>query len=185
METIVVIAILVTVGSIIGSILFSTLRLTNKTNVVTRVQQNGSFAINQMSKMIRYAVQLDSLDFGGVLTQCQVTPTPPLTQFSAITITSSDFGKTTFRCTSGAPQNIASSSASFTAYLLNTNEVAISPDSCYFTCEKNSLVANPSIGIHFSLLQANPNGTPIPTRFIEQTTAIPFDVTVTMRNVSK
>src|SRR5437867_818255 len=98
-EVLVSMILVTTVGSIIISIFFGTLRGTNKSNVLTGLRQNGDFALFQIEKMVRFAKSLDSP------VSCITTPAP----LSSITTTYLDDGKTTFACRT-TEQDIASNS---------------------------------------------------------------------------
>src|SRR3989344_4544421 len=60
-EILVVMAVLIFIGLIIGSIVMSVLRGTNKTNTLTQVRQNGSYAISQISKTLRNAKSFEGV----------------------------------------------------------------------------------------------------------------------------
>ncbi len=157
-ELMVVMAVTIFVGGIIGSILFSSLRGTNKSNALTTVRQNGNFALIQMTKMIRDAKKLNS--------PCTISDTINFSSFSG--------GDTVFICDLSNPQGptISSNGAS----LLDQNAVSVS--SCAFTCTQNSESDYPTIGISFTL------GT-LTSQAQEKTVSIPFQTSVTMRNVGR
>jgi type II secretory pathway pseudopilin PulG len=174
-ELLAVIVVLVAIGSIIGAILFSSLRGSTKTNAISNVKHNGGFAISQMGKMIRDARSLES---PRPCTVISPTPIPTVTQ---VIIKNFDGGQTTFICndTTSGDATIASQSGSQSPIsLLDTSTVALS--SCYFTCTQNSLSDFPSISIFFSL-QSNSGGS-----LVEQLAApssIPFETSVSLRNL--
>ncbi|MDO8658022.1 MAG: type II secretion system protein [Candidatus Levybacteria bacterium] len=182
-ELLVVIGIMVFVGGMIGSILFSSLRGTNKTNTITVVRQNGSFAITQMAKMIRNAREFNGVSTDGstFVTDCSkiVAPTPSP---AYVSITSFDGGTTTFSCCSST---ITSSSASLSSVcspgnyteLIDTNVVKL--DSCSFSCTQSGTFDYPNIGINFSL---SAQGTNLPP---EKSATIPFQTSIILRNVGR
>ena len=182
-ELLVVIGILVFVGGMIGSILFSSLRGTNKTNTITIVRQNGEFAITQMAKMIRNARDFNGVSTDGstLVTDCSkiVAPTPSP---AYVSITSFDGGSTTFSC---CGSKITSSSASLSSVctagnyteLIDTNAVTL--NSCSFTCTQSTSFDSPTIGINFSL---SAKGTNLPP---EKTATIPFQTSIMLRNVER
>src|SRR5947199_8257841 len=59
-ELLVVMSIFIVVGGLLVSVLFVTLRGSNKAETVSVVKQNGTFALSQMVKQIRYARSLDA-----------------------------------------------------------------------------------------------------------------------------
>lgn len=174
-ELLAVIVVLIAIGSIIGAILFSSLRGSTKTNAITNVKHNGGFAISQMAKMVRDA---KSLEYPRPCVVVSPTPVPTVTE---VTIVNFDGGQTTFICndTTGGDATIASQSGSDTPIsLLDTKAVSLT--SCYFTCTQTSLSDFPSISIFFSL-QANSGGS-----LVEQLAApssIPFETSVSLRNL--
>lgn len=171
-ELLAVMVALMAVGTVIGSILFSSLRGTSKTDIVNDVKQNGYFAIAQMTKMLRFAKSLNSL--GGTPYPCpQPTPPNPIPTVTSLVITSFDGGTTTFDCSSGT---IASNGAS----LLDTS--VVETETCSFTCRQDSSSNYPIIDINFSLKQKYTGS------FVEKiasSTAIPFQTSVSLRNVSR
>lgn len=179
-ELLAVMIVLIAVGTIIASILISSLRGGNKSTTTNEVRQSGNYAISQMSKMIAYAKSFDGVSSNGVdfVDNCvlpsvgQGTPTPdPNKQYFFVKITSFDNGKTTFSC-------------STTDNTLSSNSAAlISPTtmdaSCYFTCSQSDLLTPPTIEIHMTLKKrAQINQTLLP----EFQTAVSFDTSVTPRN---
>ena len=172
-ELVVVMGVLITIGVITVSVLINSLRLNNKTYVIAHVRDNGQYAITQMSNMIRYASRLDEP------TTCQVAPPFPLAQFDHIKITNYNGGQTVFRCENSAtPIYISSNSAA----IINPDAVKIPVGACYFTCYKTSQIDAPTIGIHFELQQISSSS------LVEQTAGlgpIPFDSSVTMRNIGR
>ncbi|OGH42386.1 MAG: hypothetical protein A3H79_00140 [Candidatus Levybacteria bacterium RIFCSPLOWO2_02_FULL_36_8b] len=187
-ELLVVIAVLVFVGIFIGSILFSSLRGTNKTNTLTVVRQNGSFAISQTTKMLRNARSFEgvSIDGENYVTDCtQVippspTPPPDPIKYTYLKITSFDDGQTIFSC-SGSPLTLSSNSAS----LLDTTAVSIPvSNSCYFTCSQSTISDFPTIGINFFLREVVPTGALLPEK-TASAAAIPFQTSVLMRNIGR
>lgn len=173
-ELLVAISVIVVVGAIILSILFSSLRVTNKTNNLTIVRQAGNSAITQMAKMLRNAKNLDHpssllcTQSGGFSS-------------SYVTFTSFDNGQTVFSCDSNT---ISSNSAS----LLDINTVTL-PDSapdfvpCSFTCIQDGILGFPTVEINFSLNLYNSSG--IIAERSASASAIPFNTTVTLRNLRK
>lgn len=105
-ELLVVIVVLSFVGAIVVAILVSTLRGSQKTNVITEVRQNGNYAISIMARMIRNSQKINSCSGG------------------RIDITNPDGGRTIFSCGSS---NIASNSA-------NLFPASVPIKSCTISC---------------------------------------------------
>lgn len=176
-ELLAVLVVMVSVGVIITSVLFTSLRGTGKSNIVNEVRQNGNYAISQMSRMIEF-----SQIFGGVSTDgttytanCVAivppspTPTAPPVQYSHIKVTSFDNREIVFSC-SGNPLTVASNGAA----LIDTNRVEVT--SCYFSCTQNSINDAPVIKINFTVSDRN-------ATFVENQANIPFETSVSMKNL--
>lgn len=178
------IAVAGVIGGIITSILFSSLRGTSKTNILTSVRQSGSYALTQMEKMLRSAQQLDRVgkDPADPLSlgyDCQINPTPTPAQYKSITITS-DQQSTTFIC-DVVNNKISSMSATKTYELLDSSAVDLIE--CYFTCAKESDVAPPIIGVTFTLTEPGRSiGLPIVNEKTVGPIPIPFQTSVVLRN---
>lgn len=183
-ELLAVMVILMSIGTIIGAILFTSLRGASKTSTINSVRQNGYFALTQMTKMIRQASR-----FGGVSTDgtnyvanCTAqsvlppTPTPTPRQYNYIKITSHDLGQTTFSCLAG--DTISSQSGSLSPVSL-LDKTAVSLVSCSITCTQNTTGEPPTIEIQFTLSQYAPTGT---TFIPERSSTVPFKTSVTLRN---
>ncbi len=175
-ELLAVIIILVTVGTIIISILTSTMRAGNKSATTENVRRNGNFAIEQMSKMMTYAKSFQGVSIDGVnYNNCVpptvelLIPTPTPTQYKYVKITSFDEGQTVFQC---VDSKIASVSAAQTYYLADSNMIA----TCYFICFQQTEVASPRIDIYLNLKAKSES------IFSESQAVIPFQISVTMRN---
>lgn len=162
-ELLVVMGVFLAVSAVVGGILFSTLRGSQKTTTLDEVRQNGNYAISTMTKSIRAAKSIDSP------TNC-TAPTP--TPVQQIMFTPQTGSQTTFKCDyASIPKTITSNNNS----LLDTTKVALVEGSCSFTCTQVS-GQPPTIKIKFGLSQV---GTTI---FTEQTAAVDFETSVTLRN---
>jgi prepilin-type N-terminal cleavage/methylation domain-containing protein len=202
-EVLVVLVIIVTVGTIMGNILISTLRGSNKSSATTTVRQNGDYANYIMTQMLKNAQSIQS--FGNIPFTSQncsqpitsgtsPTPTPGAYKASSITINSYDGGQTTFSCTTTANTgqipttavgvytiaSISASNVSVPSYLLDPTKVTITGNGadCYFTCSQTSLTTPPIIGIYFTLTQS---GIASP----DTSAVIPFQTSVTLSNVGQ
>jgi len=176
-ELLTVMIILVTVGTIIISILVSSLRSGNKSATTNDIRQNGSNAIAQVSKMITYAYSFDGVNDGNAwYTDCLSSTLGAVNKFYSVRISSFDEDQngnhlqTTFNC---SDMVLSSQSASMTTPLVNPDTSA----TCWFTCSQNSLVTPPTIGIDLTL-QKKATGTLLP----ESQAVIHFQTSVTMRN---
>lgn len=172
-ELLIVMVVLVTVGFIVATILVSSLRGTNKAITTETIRRNGNYTILQVSKMIEFAqnfigVSNDNLNFSSVCPTASPTP-----RYNYIKIKSFDNADTTFSCFLNANAPIASNSAS----LVNPNEVAVT--SCYFTCDRSNISQPPVIGISFTLSQKEVSS------FFEKRATIPFETSVSMRNLNR
>lgn len=179
-EFLTVVVVIASIGIIIVGILTSALRGTNKTNIVNLVRQNGNQAVVQMTRTIEYARSLYgvSMDGNSYTVNCvhgvpAPTPTPTPTQYKYLKITAFDGGKIIYSCTSNS---IASNSAS----LIDTNSVKMVPNKCWFTCTQERVTSNPIIGIKFQLMQSAPTG-----GFVESKASIPFETSITFKNLIK
>lgn len=177
-ELLAVIIILVTVGTIIVAILTSTTRAGNKSATTENVRRNGNFAIEQMFKMITYAMSFQGVSLDGVTyNNCvppsvgPLTPTPTPTQYKYLKISSFDEGQTTFHC-NDSNSTIASISAAGIFYLVDPSMVT----SCYFICYQETETAAPRIDIYLDLKAKSQS------LFSESQAEIPFQTSVTMRN---
>lgn len=160
-ELLVVLAIFITVGGLILSVLFISLRGSTKTQVETMVKQNGSYALSQIVRTVRYAGSLD-------------TPTscvPSATVQSIAVRSLADSEQTVFSCPAAPGEGISSNSAS----LVDTNSLTVT--NCSFTCKQEASNQAPQITIEFTLSAKNTGG------LLEASSTIPFQSTVIMRNV--
>lgn len=156
-ELLTVIGILSVIGVIVVSVVFISLRGSQKSDKLETVRQGGDTALSQMVRSIRYAKTLN-------------TPAScvPAVNSSSITITSlQDNGQTTYSCNANT---ISSNSAS----LIDTNAVSVT--ACSFTCSQQRVSDPPTIQIQFSLSAKNSNS------FTETQATIPFQTSVTLRN---
>lgn len=179
-EFLTVTVVIASIGLVVVGILTSSLRGTNKTNIVNTVRQNGNQAVSQMTRMIEYAksfdgVSLDGLNYTVDCVKAAViapTPTPTPTQYKYLKITAFDGGEITYSCT---VDSIASNSAS----LIDTQSVIAIQDKCWFTCAQDRTTSNPIIGIKFQLIQS------VKSIFTENAASIPFDTSITFKNLIK
>jgi len=182
-ELLAVILVIGVVGGVVGGILISSLIGTNKTNSLESVRQNGNYALLQISKSIEFSRSFGGVSLNGVnyITDCTqpqgVSPTPTPVPYFYIKITSNDGNDTVFSCFSSAISSNSASLSSNSASLVNPSTIAVS--SCYFTCSQDSLVVPPTIGIGFTLSDKKAGN------FVENKTSVPFQTSVTLRNLNR
>ena len=160
-ELLVVVSVVIIVGLILLSVIISTLRGTSKATVLSDVKQNGDYALSQMVRSIRSASSLDIAPCGN-----------PSSSVQTITVTQIDTTKSIFDC-SGT--TITSNGVS----LLDTNAVKLVPSTCSIVCSQQNAADTPVLQIQFSLQQ---NST---SSLQENTASIPFQTSVTMRNLQQ
>lgn len=189
------IIVIVTVGVIIVGIVVTSLRGTNKTNTISTTRQNGTYAITQIGKMLRFARSVDAID-GASTSVCitGLTPTPPsqLSGYDSITYTAIDGGTTTIACKKlsevtgsdayeGEPETIASNGAS----LLDISVVQIPSGLCKITCNQSAISDAIHIGINFSLETTRGPGVQLLPEFNASASAIEFNTSLLLRNVGR
>lgn len=127
-EILVVTLILGTIAVIGSNMFFTILRGSSKTSILAEVNQNGSYALNVMERMIRNAKSLES--HSG----------------SSITILNPDENTTTFLCSN---QKIASNGAS-----LISDKVAVDNCVIFSVVEGEAEIRPDVVTIDFTLTQA-------------------------------
>jgi type II secretory pathway pseudopilin PulG len=175
-ELLAVMIILIAVGTIIASIFVSALRGGNKSTTTNDIRQSGNFAISQMSKMIAYAKSFNGVSAdGNTFDKC--TAFPVGRTFTAVKITSFDLGATTFSCMQvGSYWTIASNGAA----LLDTNTIIATAGNCNFTCNQANDFSPLTININLTLQKKPQNSSAL---LPESQTIIPFNTSVTLRNI--
>lgn len=188
-------AVILVVGFIIVIIIVSSLRGANKTNTISTTRQNGSYAISQISKLLRFTKSIDAID-GDSSKNC-ITDTPlPAPQnpesHTSITFTNVDGGVTTIACLvipdSGGAMTIASESGALseniTGSLLDTDLVYIPAGECELTCNQSTSSDALIVGINFALDTVKPAGTFF-SEFSIGAQPLEFNTSVIMRNVGR
>ncbi len=161
-EMLISVAIFMTVSVIVVTVLFSSFRLSKKSDALVSVKQIGDAALSQMISGIKYAKTLND----------PISCVIPVTQSSVKVTSSRDDAQTTYSCpTVGGSTLIASNGAS----LIDTSAVSIS--SCTFICSQATINDPPTITIKFTL-SSNQNNFP------GSSASIPFQTSVVMRNYS-
>lgn len=174
LELLIAISIVATVSLLIAQTFFTTTHINTKTELLKDVKQNGDFAMDIMTRMVRSSLAVTST--------CETTGTA----LTSLTIKNSDGDSTTFGCLyddTNKVTRIASTSAltGTTQYLTNAN-VTLGGVSCEdatntlrFTCTAS---ANEPDKIVISFLVAQ-KGT-APSQF--EQASIPFQTIVSSRN---
>lgn len=166
-EMLAVITVFIVIGIFIESIIVGVIRGNNKSNAIAAVQTNGTYALTQMSKVIRSARALDSS------VSCGTIENP--VSANSFAIINYDGQKTTFACTTDNQSRpiIASNSAPL------TDATTVKWQSCSFSCGRNSLSDYPVVTIQFTL-QSTGNAS-----FADATASssgVVFQTAVVMRN---
>jgi type II secretory pathway pseudopilin PulG len=181
-ETLIVMLILVTIGSIILSIFIIALTGTSKTRNQQIVRENGNSAIAQITRQLQYAktfnyVRLD--DGGEEKTDCLIgSPDEESIRYEAVSVSSFEDEETILACVDipageTSVATIASVSASVSspldASLVNIKKVKVVD--CYFTCKQQSLSETPTFGVYLKL-----------SSLINENNAVLFETTIVPRN---
>jgi prepilin-type N-terminal cleavage/methylation domain-containing protein len=171
-EMLVSMLIIVTIGGLLVSIFFVSLRSSTKVHNMNTIRSNGNYAITQLTKMIQFAQTFNGVSNDGInfISTCQ-TPGgsfDALTQYKYVRITSFDSGVTTFSCTNAT---IASNSAS----ILDNNTVSTS--ACSFSCSQVDPLSPQTVGVSFIIRKKNV------TSLIEDPTPLQFNTSITVRNL--
>lgn len=178
-ELLAVMAVLITVGTIIAGIIVSSLRGSNKSRNVGDVRQAGNSALVQMTKTITYSKSFDGLSEDGTnyVTNCilpQITPTPAPTQYKYLKITGFDDGQTILACNG---TSISSNSADLIDSSNDSSKFTVS--NCYFLCLQTNITVPPTININYtvSFKSKTPNST-----FVEDNVSQNFTTSAAFRN---
>lgn len=156
-ELLVVVGVFSILGIMVVNLLFTTLKGSTKTTILTEVKQNGEYALSVMDRMVRNSRQILQNSNGQTCAS----------SMTKLKIQNPDGGITEFSCGT----QIASVSAS-SAYLTSNNVAA---SNCSFSCQQPS--GKPAVvTIQFSLSQA---GTPPRP---EEKATMNFQTTITLRN---
>lgn len=185
------IVVLVAIGSIIAGIISSSLRGSNKTNIIENIRQNGNYALSQISKDIMYAQPFDgkntglgNLDEENVIyeTSCPYssspTPAPVETTYNFITVQSADNIVTKYNCSDSTLSAEGIAPIKPKTLLIDTASVSLL--SCSFTCTQTKATDIPIIKINFRIGPKNSNN------LVENSNPpITFETSVIMRNYKR
>lgn len=131
LEIMITTAIMGIIGMLISQVFFTTTRVNTKTELLKDMKQNGQFAMDTISRMIRASVEINST--------CASSGSPG----SSIQITNPDGHMTTFGClldaSTGATRIASTSAYSGLSDYLTSKNVTLSSSSCAsaslaFTC---------------------------------------------------
>ncbi len=177
-EILVVLAVLMVTGAVVGVILFSTLKGATKTNTLSVVRQNGNYAIAQMSKTIRNAKQFNGVSINNdqnvpYTTDCTASDSTP---YKYLKITDTNDQSVVYSCETTTTSGIISIRTS----LLDANSVVV--NSCSFICTQINFGDNPTIGINFSLSQKQAPGT---TPLSDNQATVQFSTSINTRNLAR
>jgi len=171
-ETLVAIGAMASIGVLIAQVFFTTTRSNTKTELLKDVKQNGDYATEVISRMIRNSIKTNSA--------CSSAGTP----LTSLEIVNADGGVTRFECVfDNSVARIASTSAlsGRTDFITSTN-VTLGGASCVdpitslqFTCVSN-VDQPPQISLQFQLSQRGTS-----TAQFEKA-SIRFETTVLPRN---
>lgn len=164
-ELLAVVAVLGVLGTVMFSMLSSSLRSSRRADVLTDVQQNGNSVLTQMTRAIRYARSIEAP------ASCYSGPTPSPVEVTSLTIRNSDNFTTTYSCDNLPNGSISSNSGDLT----DTN---IAVTACSFTCTQNTAYDLPTIGISFTLNRRTASS------LVENSTPLTFQTTISPRNIS-
>jgi prepilin-type N-terminal cleavage/methylation domain-containing protein len=173
-EMLAVMVVFTVVAALSAGILITSLRTAGKSTVISSVNQNGTYALNQITKTIRNARILDYPYPCG-------DPQDP-TATSAVWLRDTNNARVILACSGSPLSTIAQydSSLSGPSLLDTTSDQGVRLMSCSFSCSQNAPTDYPTITIRFALLQR------AQTTFVDQTasdSAVPFSTSVIMRNL--
>lgn len=165
LELLVTMGVFAVVGVTVVTILVTTLREVNKTNVIASVRQNGDYALTTMSRNIREAASLQNPP-----PPCGVPSAPSSDTY--IQAMAGDASTIKYQCTSNSITDVNG------ADIVDKNAVIVS--GCNFYCSQDSPSQSPVIKVVFTL-QANTTSN-LPEK---NTAPIQFQTSVVMRNVNR
>jgi len=173
------IIVFVAVGSIVAGIVASSLRGTNKTNVIENIRQSGNYTLAQVSKNIKYAQTFNGLSTDGVtyIASCPFsvspTPAPVTTAYSFIKVTPLNGSPIIYNC-STSPLTFTANGVS----LMDTDTISLTE--CAIACVQTKATDVPIVKVGFKLGPKNPSG------LVESSSPpILFETSVTIRNYKR
>lgn len=155
-EIVVCVALLSIVVTLITQVLFTTTHVNTKTKILTDIKQNGNFAIDIISRMVRSANSI----------QCNPGPPP------VALITNPDGNVTTITCISDGNVMRISSESAHQAYL---TPATVTCSSLAFSCQPAAGIQT-TLTVSFTLQQAGVAGSAY------EANSSSFQSTVSLRN---
>lgn len=180
-ELLVVIGVLIVIGTVSAQIVTSSLRGTNKTNLIESIRQNGNYTISQMGKTIEYAQVFEGLSNDNInyINNCpystEPTPSPVFTSYRFIKVKPVNGNSVIYECRPSIgfdPATISLNGAS----IIDTNAVSVSD--CSIACIQSKVTDTPVIKIKFDLSPKDSASTLL-EKYLPPIT---FETSITMRN---
>lgn len=157
-ELLVVMSVLSILGTVALSIFFSVLRGANKTNKISLIRQNGNYALNQVTRLIRS---------GESVTSCAPN-------MSSLTVNQIDGSSNTFACTSGEFTNEVGGVKN---QLIDKQNLTVS--SCSFSCALDSTTGIPTVKFVYVVSQKSS------TQLAENIASVTFAGSAQLRNTQQ
>jgi prepilin-type N-terminal cleavage/methylation domain-containing protein len=168
-EVIVVVALSVMITLAATSLFMTTLRASNKKVMISRVKDEGDYALSQMEFLLRNAVKLVADPSNPAAPVCSSGST-------SISFKSADGGTTTLYATNGTGSVIASKSATLANPVYLTSD-AVTLTNLAFTCQQSVGSTGTYVKVSFTLQKDS-------TEFNEpQPTTQDFATSVSIRNL--
>lgn len=168
-EILVAIAIIITSTTVVLAILTSSFRTSNKSTSLEIVRQNGTNALNQITKTVSYA---DSFVGADSVSTC---PPSPGGSYKIIKVNVQEQGTLVKKTISCMDTDLRISDNLSDESLLST-QVSLEPASCSFTCTQDNETVSPVIGVSFTLSLATGNAP-------EKKASLNFSTSIKMRNL--
>lgn len=180
------IVIIVAIGSVIANVITSSLRGTNKVNVIESIRQSGNYILNQITKDVTYAQVFDGISTGinpEHNTVCpSLLPSPsPAPAVTELTIKTAQGLVVKYECSGSGPgsvlrRTITQTDGTVISGLFIDPSSSISLKSCSLSCDQYSGV--PIIGVDFAI------GSKSPSNLAENNSGsdTSFKTSITMRN---
>lgn len=197
--------VIISVGVILISIIVSSLRGTNKTNNISITRQNGTHAISQIAKMLRFARSVDAIGTAPAsecitntpLPAVQPTPQAGHNLATSITYTTIDGEVRTIACLPldtgniNSPMTIASMSGTLPPVvteihgsLLDTDAVHIPAGMCKISCNQSTSSDAMIVSITFSLRTVKSTST-LFSEFTASSNPLEFNTSIILRNLGR
>lgn len=169
-EILVAIAIIITSTTVVLAILTSSFRTSNKSTSLEIVRQNGTNALNQITKTVSYA---DSFVGADSVSTC---PPSPGGSYKIIKVNVQEQGTLVKKTISCMDTDLKIRSDNLSDESLLSTQVSLEPASCSFTCTQDNGTVSPVIGVSFTL-STGAGSTP------EKKASLNFSTSIKMRNL--